>query len=170
MNTEYGAYCCRVCAFIAHLYCTEDYWLRDETAHSSVNLESLPKESIPLVTNDRGRYYILANSHQHNLVLSDEEFTDHKLCDGCMGLISSASFYSRMQCNFFLHTACAQLPRKKRHPCHQHTLTLLSRQLPRAACSIVLLVSIIVMDSSTAVLSVPTTSTLAFNVVWFRKP
>lgn len=74
-----------------------------------------------------GRYYILANSHQHNLVLSDEEFTDHKLCDGCMGLISSASFYSCMHCNFFLHTACAQLPRKKRHPCHQHTLTLLSR-------------------------------------------
>jgi hypothetical protein len=48
-----------------------------------------------------------------------------ELCDGCMELISTP-FYSCMQCNFFLHVRCAQLPRNKRHLLHQHQLTLTS--------------------------------------------
>jgi len=125
VNPQYAVYCCKVCAFITHLYCAENYWLTDETADSGVNLESLPEETIPLVANDSGE--IQHFSHQHNLILSNEDLTDDKLCDGCMELIISAPFYSCMQCNFFLHAVCVQLPSKKRHPRHEHTLTLLSR-------------------------------------------
>ena len=39
-------------------------------------------------------------------------------------------FYSCVKCNFFLHKSCIELPRKKRHPLHRHSLTL----FPKAHC------------------------------------
>ena len=38
-----------------------------------------------------------------------------------------APFYSCQQCNYFLHSVCARLPLKKRHPKHRHLLTLSAR-------------------------------------------
>lgn len=65
-------------------------------------------------------------SHQHDLILSNEELMEDMLCDDCLGLISTL-FYSCIQCNLFLHGICAQLPRKK---ClfllYQHQLTIVS--------------------------------------------
>ncbi|XP_059430778.1 protein VACUOLELESS GAMETOPHYTES-like isoform X1 [Corylus avellana] len=63
--------------------------------------------------------------HEHNLILSRNQVEVHhnKLCEGCMQLIF-APFYSCEQCNYFLHSACARLPLKKRLPTHPHVLTL----------------------------------------------
>ncbi|XP_022748002.1 uncharacterized protein LOC111297612 [Durio zibethinus] len=65
-------------------------------------------------------------SHQHNLILHDE-VKDHKCCDGCGQLIET-SFYGCLQCEFFLHESCAELPRKKQiwFHAHQHPLNLIS--------------------------------------------
>ncbi|XP_059460246.1 protein VACUOLELESS GAMETOPHYTES-like [Corylus avellana] len=64
-------------------------------------------------------------SHEHDLILSNEELMKDELCDGCVQLISTP-FYSCTQCNFLLHSRCAQLPRNKWHPLHPHSLILIS--------------------------------------------
>jgi hypothetical protein len=110
------------CSYVAHLACAFKY---EEAEH----LKWLPDESVDLATNVmevEGAGQIQHFSHQHDLILSNEELTKDELCDGCMELISTP-FYSCTQCNFFLHVRCAQLPRNKRHLLHQHQLTLTSQ-------------------------------------------
>ncbi|MBA0578598.1 hypothetical protein Gorai_020875, partial [Gossypium raimondii] len=54
---------------------------------------------------------IIHSSHdQHSLTFNDE-INDNKHCNGCMMPISS-SFYYCSCCDFFLHKACAELPRR----------------------------------------------------------
>jgi hypothetical protein len=107
---------------VAHLDCAfED--------GESEELLFLPKKSVDLVTDVmevEGAGQIKHFSHQHDLILGNEELVDVKFCDGCMEFISTP-FYSCTQCNFFLHSRCARLPRKKQHILHQHQLTLVSQ-------------------------------------------
>lgn len=96
-----------------------------------MNRKSLPEESVDLVVADHvleveGAGQIRHFSHQHDLIFNKEELTDDKLCDGCMGLISTP-FYSCTECSFLLHSRCARLPRKKRLELHPHQLTLISQ-------------------------------------------
>ena len=62
-------------------------------------------------------------SHEHDLKLLDDEVLNNEKCNGCVQAISPP-FYSCVNCSFFLHESCAKLPKKKRHPLHQHLLTL----------------------------------------------
>ncbi|KAG4196463.1 hypothetical protein ERO13_A06G170902v2 [Gossypium hirsutum] len=64
-------------------------------------------------------------SHQHCLVLADkmEEEIDRK-CDECMLSISTL-FYYCLECPFFLHKTCAELPRIKQHWFRQGNAILL---------------------------------------------
>ena len=64
-------------------------------------------------------------SHEHQLKLTDE-VPNNKICNGCVRAILSPSFYSCVEsdCSFFLHISCTKLPKIKRHPIHQHPLTL----------------------------------------------
>jgi hypothetical protein len=116
VKTQYAAFSCQECDFVAHLYCAK-----------ACRRESLPEKSVDVVEKinpgEIQQYFI----HPHNLILShDQEVLLHdKLCDGCMHFIISAPFYNCTQCNFFLHTTCAQLPKEKKHILHQHTLALL---------------------------------------------
>ncbi|KAE8681895.1 hypothetical protein F3Y22_tig00111298pilonHSYRG00029 [Hibiscus syriacus] len=48
-------------------------------------------------------------SHKHNLIFSDD-IKDNKCCNGCVLPILSP-FYYCSRCDFFLHKACAELPR-----------------------------------------------------------
>ena len=59
---------------------------------------------------------------QHELTLTHELKNSDK-CDACKRPILT-SFYNCTQCRFVLHKFCAELPRKKWHPLHQHLLTL----------------------------------------------
>ncbi|KAK2979834.1 hypothetical protein RJ640_010725 [Escallonia rubra] len=65
-------------------------------------------------------------SHRHPLLLADIQSTDEVLvlCDGCVQPISGPS-YSCRKCDFFLHSSCAKLPPKVKHPFHpEHPLDL----------------------------------------------
>ena len=68
-------------------------------------------------------------SHEHHLKLTDE-VPNNKICNGCVRAILSPSFYSCVEsdCSFFLHISCTKLPKIKRHPLHQHPLTLTYRK------------------------------------------
>jgi hypothetical protein len=95
----------------------------------SENIELLTNKSIDLAIVDtklERAGQIWCFSHQHNLILNNEELIDVKLCDSCIGLMSTP-FYSSTQCNFFLQSRCAQLPREKRHQLHPYSLTLFSQ-------------------------------------------
>ncbi|XP_059460182.1 uncharacterized protein LOC132189461 [Corylus avellana] len=122
VKTEYAAYYCKECDYVAHLDCVF------EDGESEKHM-FMPKKSIALaadVMEVEGAAQIQHFSHQHDLFLGNEELADVKFCDGCMEFISTP-FYSCMQCNFFLHSRCARLPRKKQHILHQHQLTLVSK-------------------------------------------
>jgi very-short-patch-repair endonuclease len=123
VKTEYAAYYCQECDYVAHLACAFEYKI-------GAHLAWLPEKSIDLATNVteevEGAEKIQHFSHRHDLILSNEEHVEDILCDGCLGLISHP-FYNCSPCNFFLHSRCAQLPRKKGlFLFHQHQLTLFS--------------------------------------------
>ncbi|XVF83596.1 hypothetical protein PTKIN_Ptkin16aG0502000 [Pterospermum kingtungense] len=61
-------------------------------------------------------------SHQHNLVLCDDN-VDDKLCDGCI-LFISGPYYHCSKCDFFLHKSCAELPWKKKLWFHLNQIPL----------------------------------------------
>jgi hypothetical protein len=113
VKTQYATFSCQECDFVTHLYCAK-----------ACRRESLPEKSVDVMEKiNVGE--IQHFSHPHNLILSHEEVLHDKLCDGCMHFIISSPFYNCMQCDFFLHTTCAQLPKEKKHILHQHTLALL---------------------------------------------
>ncbi|XP_062166116.1 uncharacterized protein LOC133872572 [Alnus glutinosa] len=114
VKTQYAAFSCQECDFVAHLYCAK-----------ACICESLPEKSVDVMEKiNPGEIHHF--SHPHNLILShDQEVLYDKLCDGCMHFIISAPFYNCTRCDFFLHTTCAQLPKEKKHILHQHTLALL---------------------------------------------
>ena len=62
-------------------------------------------------------------SHEHDLMLTEQLLKTQK-CNGCVRAIVPP-FYSCVKCSFFLHESCANLPKTKRHPLHQHPLSLL---------------------------------------------
>ncbi|XP_059460275.1 uncharacterized protein LOC132189550 [Corylus avellana] len=122
VKTKYGAYYCKECSYVVHLTCAFKY---KEDAY----LKLMREEFIDLQTNVmevEGARQIRHFSHQHDLILSNEELMTNEPCDGCKGLIFTP-FYSCIQCNFFLHSKCAQLSKNKRHPLHPHLLTLFSK-------------------------------------------
>ncbi|KAF3944603.1 hypothetical protein CMV_028947 [Castanea mollissima] len=138
MNTNYGFYYCSRCDFVAHLDCAADYRNRD-----NINLQELKEEENEdpeLDQSVNSAAYEVKNikvgedgteiateiqhlSHEHKLKLSDYEVLNNEKCNGCVQAISPP-FYSCVNCSFFLHESCAKLPKKKRHPLHQHLLTL----------------------------------------------
>ena len=138
VNTEYAAYFCQKCGYITHLNCAN--WVQDSSSTSeskpsnSVGYESHLVhlvEGINLTDDEKaGPGEIKHFSHpQHNLFLSNEEFTGYKRCEACMQfIISSIPFYECTKCNFFLHIRCAKVPSTiKRGLFHQHPLTLFSQ-------------------------------------------
>ncbi|XP_059460241.1 uncharacterized protein LOC132189517 [Corylus avellana] len=116
VKTKYAAYYCKECNYVAHLACAFKY-------EEYVDLKIMREESETNVMEVEGAKQIQHFSHRHDLIFSNKELVDDKFCNGCKGLISTP-FYSCTQCDFFLHSRCAQLPRNKRHPLHPHSLNL----------------------------------------------
>ncbi|KAK9989867.1 hypothetical protein SO802_030106 [Lithocarpus litseifolius] len=138
VNTNSGFYYCSRCNFVAHLDCAADYRYREDI--NLLGLKELENEdSEPDQSVDSAAYKVknikeredgteIATeiqhfSHEHDLKLSDDEVLNNEKCDGCVQAIFPP-FYSCVNCRFFLHESCAKLPRKKRHPLHQHLLIL----------------------------------------------
>ncbi|XP_039054822.1 uncharacterized protein LOC120197316 [Hibiscus syriacus] len=138
VDTRYGSYCCSDfdCNYIAHVYCATNKAIWDGTIVSedaNKRFEEASCESQNLITDvveqmRIGEHMVAVEIkhtyHDHNLILIfSGEIKDDSQCDGCMRLISTP-FYSCEQCKFFLHKHCAELPRERRHPFHNHLLTL----------------------------------------------
>ncbi|KAG2664380.1 hypothetical protein I3760_16G079600 [Carya illinoinensis] len=111
VNTNYAYYYCSSCDFAAHLHGSTSKENRDETFHFEDKEFSDPE----------AQHF----SHEHDLELIDKHGIDKK-CDGCVRSIFPP-FYTFVQCGFFLHKSCVELPRKIPHSLHEHPLMLLPR-------------------------------------------
>ncbi|XP_024012435.1 uncharacterized protein LOC18016606 [Eutrema salsugineum] len=127
IDWRYGAYSCSKCPdFFFHSKCAtrKDVW-------DGVELEGVPEEFVdvsPFKVIDDG--VINHFSHdEHNLRLIDEDAIDRDKsiqCEACTGSIFSDKHYSCMECDFFIHETCANLPLQKRHGLCTKPLTLLT--------------------------------------------
>ncbi|XP_016729423.1 uncharacterized protein [Gossypium hirsutum] len=141
VNEEYGSYYSVDCNIIFHVNCaTRDplffYVVSPENEDEKPLDISLNSITNVLERNDAGEATIIEHfKHNHYLTLSDKirEY-GNKCCDGCMLLISD-SFYYCSECEFFLHKACAELPKMKKsiwtHFCQLATLFLTSDNIFR---------------------------------------
>jgi hypothetical protein len=136
VNTEYAAYYCRKCDYIAHMECANYYKVEDgdqsETPEVDANQLVHLVEGIDVAEDERASPREINHfSHpQHNLILSNERLVDVKRCEACIQFILSTPFYSCAQCNFFLHYRCTKLPATiKRGLIHNHPLTLLPQDV-----------------------------------------
>ncbi|TYI38275.1 hypothetical protein ES332_A02G014800v1 [Gossypium tomentosum] len=136
VNTEHGSYDCSKCNVVFHVKCA----LKDKYSYSIVSLENedeMPNESSISVIerNDAGEATKIKHfKHKHNLMLGPFVGGYENSCDGCMLPISDP-FYYCSECDFFLHKACAELPRMKNvwhHYC-QKPLTLISDKVFKCA-------------------------------------
>ena len=137
VDTRYGLYYCSRCDFVAHLNCA-----MDSRNKENINLKELKDEDevpeldewVDLVTYEVKKFNMKEDgtqiveeikhfNHEHDLKLTNE-VPNNQICDGCIRAILPP-FYSCVKCRFFLHESCAKLPRKIRHPLHQHPLILL---------------------------------------------
>ncbi|MBA0681325.1 hypothetical protein Goari_023140 [Gossypium aridum] len=134
VNTEYGSYYCSKCNVIFHVHCVTE----DERSYSIVSPEDedeMPYESsiTVLESNDAGEATKIEHFlHIHNLMLSPVVGKNENGCDGCL-LPISGPFYSCSFCDFFLHKACAELPKMKNvwHHLCQKPLALISDRVFR---------------------------------------
>jgi hypothetical protein len=133
-------YYCSACDFVTHPGCGANELLWDETfVPESKDMEPIESTST-LKCEDS---YVVKKSklgedkveiaveikhfcHEHDLKLNDEQLENDKKCDGCMWPIYPP-FYTCTPCRFFLHKSCVELPRKKSHPLHRHSLILLPK-------------------------------------------
>ncbi|ESQ50337.1 hypothetical protein EUTSA_v10001923mg [Eutrema salsugineum] len=121
----YGAYSCSKCpSFAVHSRCatSKDVW-------DMVELEGTPEEPeepapFEIIDDNTIKHF----SHDHNLqIINKDELILHEniVCAACIFQVcSEPSFYSCNKCDFVLHEKCANLPRKKRHVCHNQRFTL----------------------------------------------
>ncbi|XP_041020766.1 uncharacterized protein LOC121262376 [Juglans microcarpa x Juglans regia] len=142
VDTKYKAYYCSSCDFAAHPRCaTKIMVIRDKTFDPELK-DDQPNEThllgpdesteplfqiVDKINPGNGKAEIVTEIkhiwHEHHLKLAVELENDEK-CNGCTQYLSSPH-YCCLQCKFFLHKSCADLPRKKLHPLHNHPLALL---------------------------------------------
>ncbi|XP_017975933.1 PREDICTED: uncharacterized protein LOC18602527 [Theobroma cacao] len=142
VNAAHGCYFCSDCKITAHVNCAtkEKNWYyevspENQDEESTNSLALLPGESIDSITcvierNDAGEATKIKHfKHMHELMLSEKIAEYDKYCEACM-LPISASFYYCLECDFFLHKACAELPKMMKHVwfhyCQQSSFILIS--------------------------------------------
>uniref|UniRef100_A0A2N9GZ36 DC1 domain-containing protein n=1 Tax=Fagus sylvatica TaxID=28930 RepID=A0A2N9GZ36_FAGSY len=132
VDTNYGLYYCSECNFVAHLDCAMDKENREELKDEESTEQSVDSAAYEVKKHNVGKdgtkiaTEIKHFSHEHDLKLIDEG-QNNKICNGCVRAIHPP-FYSCGKCSL-LHKSCVELPRRKRHPLHQHSLTLLTKTL-----------------------------------------
>ncbi|TYH68043.1 hypothetical protein ES332_D06G231300v1 [Gossypium tomentosum] len=133
VKLDRGSYSCRKpgCNYIVHVNCALEDEMLYEVIEEEKQCEELEEKSMQssiirvIEVNEAGEATKIQHfCHQHCLVLADkmEEEIDRK-CDGCMLPISNI-FYYCLECPFFLHKTCAELPRIKQHWFRQSNATL----------------------------------------------
>ncbi|KAG7968487.1 hypothetical protein I3843_08G157800 [Carya illinoinensis] len=141
VDTKYQAYYCSSCDCAAHPRCAAKIDIRDETFDPELK-DDQPIETHLLGSDEstdtlaqivdkinlgNGKAEIVTEIkhvwHEHHLKLG-VELENNEKCDGCAQYLSTPQYYCCLQCKFFLHKSCADLPTKKLHPLHKHPLTL----------------------------------------------
>lgn len=90
--------------------------LTDDTAIAPDYINHWAHKDHPLVLSDQ-----LKKNNTIEMVNRDDD--QILLCDGCVRPILIDQFYGCVQCNFFLHRVCAELPPKLQHASHpEHEL------------------------------------------------
>ncbi|KAL9814244.1 putative chromatin regulator PHD family [Arabidopsis thaliana] len=136
INWVYGGYQCSRCpSYAVHSRCAtrREVW-------DGLELEDVPEEEEEIedpfkVINEKGD--IVHFCHEKHILRLDENYvTDdaYMQCRCCILAINGDPCYKCVECDFILHEACANLPRKKRHLLHNHKLTLLSTLDPYIKC------------------------------------
>ncbi|KAH1096141.1 hypothetical protein J1N35_013062 [Gossypium stocksii] len=132
VDPEHGSYCCSQCNITFHVHCVTE----DKRSYAIVSLENedeMTYESsiIVIESNDAGEVTKVKHfKHMHNLMLGPFDGGYENSCDGCMLPISDP-FYYCSECVFFLHKACAELPKMKNvwHELCREPLALISDKL-----------------------------------------
>ncbi|OMP03600.1 Zinc finger, PHD-type [Corchorus olitorius] len=135
INMEYGSYYCSDCKIVAHVNCaTKDtnwYYVVEEKEDENLS-DSLEFSSITVIEmNDIEEATEIKHfKHMHHLMLGSIEMVEYvdKCCDGCI-LPLTPPYFGCLDCGFFLHKGCAELPKKKQvwlHDCQKELLTLIS--------------------------------------------
>ncbi|CAL9228879.1 unnamed protein product, partial [Arabidopsis halleri] len=124
VDNNCGAYSCNKCSgYFVHTRCAlrKDLW-------DGEDLEGVPEEpEIDVEPFERiSDGIILHFSHGHHLKLEiTRDYDEKKFCQGCILPVYKGNYYSCMnQCEFILHEACANAPRKIHHALHSRPLTL----------------------------------------------
>ena len=133
MNTNYGLYYCSRCNFVAHLDCAISWRNMEDINLLEIKEEDSTESKAMLHEHEEIATEIEHFSHEHDLKLIDE-VPNNKICDGCVRAILTPSFYSCVDCSFFLHISCIKLPKIKQHPLHQHPLTLTYNKISKFRC------------------------------------
>uniref|UniRef100_A0A1J3GJI4 Phorbol-ester/DAG-type domain-containing protein n=2 Tax=Noccaea caerulescens TaxID=107243 RepID=A0A1J3GJI4_NOCCA len=132
VDIRYGQYSCshEDCCYVVHSKCAthENIWDGRELVWE-------PEESYQ--TEDMAPFVKVGGDliehfcHDHHVLRLEKSVGDsEKQCDACIRPIGSHDhFYSCIECDFFLHEACANLPRKLDHALHKHPLFLDSASL-----------------------------------------
>ncbi|CAA7051959.1 unnamed protein product [Microthlaspi erraticum] len=130
-----GGFSCHKCpGYIVHSKCAtrQDVWNGKE-------LEGIPEETEdtePYVRIDDNTIQHFSHK-EHNLrfnkgcILREED----RWCSACTQPIYPKSFYGCMDCDFFLHKKCAELPKRKRHALHNDWLSLVTSEDDLFYCS-----------------------------------
>ncbi|XP_038685699.1 uncharacterized protein LOC119985477 [Tripterygium wilfordii] len=123
-DKDFGGYYCVDCQFVTHVGCAIENQI--STNNSIVNAKEANVDLVREIelTEDEFPRQIKHFSHEHKLSRSDE--MEYKCCDGCIRPISHP-FYRCVECGFFLHKTCIDLPNQIRPVFHDHPLTLLPR-------------------------------------------
>lgn len=125
----HGAYSCSICpTYAVHSKCATTIKVWD-----GINLEGVPEEieELPFKVVGDDNMKINHFSHEeHNLRLTSENvITDETtLCAACVYPLSdSGPIYSCVECDYFLHEKCANLPMKIRHVSYNGQFVLHAR-------------------------------------------
>ncbi|CAH2078662.1 unnamed protein product [Thlaspi arvense] len=124
VDHNYGAYSCNKCdGYFVHTKCAlrRDLWDGKE-------LEGIPEKPEiivePFQRISDGIILHFAHGHHMRLWISGA-YDEGKFCQACILPIYEGSYYLCMdQCDFILHEACANAPRKKQHALCARPLTL----------------------------------------------
>ncbi|KAF3524096.1 hypothetical protein F2Q69_00050608 [Brassica cretica] len=125
----HGAYSCSICpTYAVHSKCATTIKVWD-----GINLEGVPEEieELPFKVVGDDNMKINHFSHEeHNLRLTSENVISDEttLCAACVYPLSdSGPIYSCVECDYFLHEKCANLPMKIRHVSYSGQFVLHAR-------------------------------------------
>ncbi|XP_024012919.1 uncharacterized protein LOC18020349 [Eutrema salsugineum] len=130
VDIKYGQYSCnhRDCSYVAHSKCATHYQVWDEQELEWEPEEADETEAVaPYKKVGGGLIQHFGHHEDHYLKLEkyDGSRDSGKQCQACMRYITSHDdFYSCIECAYFLHEVCANLPRKLDHLLHIHSLYL----------------------------------------------